>query len=305
MDQDALVIALAPDLPAGNQFMDFRMQLLAREQAGLDHLLELGLQHVEFPGVDHDLVHLRPAGRVELAPRQRNEGAAGLEPFLAAHDIARRRAADRNVCAADDLLDRILRYDRDAELMRPLLGKGPPRLRPPRRAADFREFVHGREAAQRIRPHGADADEAEHLGIRRADPFAGDGSSRGAAGRIAPVLVDNGERLAGMRIGQRDVAGTIEPADRIAHPIVVIVVDADAGRRHVLEEGRLDVPVVVEVFRHVELEAVRVRPHHAAARVHMVDVLAHLERLLDAQEPERVLVRDEQNPFVVSHPVPL
>src|SRR5262245_61878323 len=40
VDQDALVFALATSLSARNQFVDFRMQLLTREQVGLDHLLE-------------------------------------------------------------------------------------------------------------------------------------------------------------------------------------------------------------------------------------------------------------------------
>ena len=171
--------------------------------------------------------------------------------------------------------------------------------RPARGASDLLELVHGGEAAQRIGAHGADADEAEHLRILRPDPFAGDGGGSGAAGRIAPVLVDDRERLAGVRIGQRDIAGAVEPAHRVADAVVVIVVDAHAGGRHFLEERRLDVPMVVEILRHVELEAVRIRPDHAAARVHQVDVLAHLERVLDAQQPERVLVRNEKNAFVI------
>src|SRR4051812_21755297 len=52
MNQNALVIAFAPDFLAGNQLMNFSMKLLAREQPGFDHPLELALQHVEFPGVD-------------------------------------------------------------------------------------------------------------------------------------------------------------------------------------------------------------------------------------------------------------
>ena len=190
-------------------------------------------------------------------------------------------------------------------VMRPFLRERLARLGAPRRAADFRKLVHGREAAQRIRPHGADTDKAEHLGIFRADPLAGDGGGCGAAHRIAPVLVNNGERLAAMRVGERDVARTVESTDRVAYSVVVIVVDADAGRRNVLEERRLDVPMVVEVLRHVELEAVRVRPHHGAARVHAIDVLADLERVLDAQKSQRIRVRDEQNAFVVGHPAPL
>src|SRR6266540_4787764 len=88
VDQDALVVALAALLLSGHHLVDLGMELLAREQAGLDRAPELALKHVELPAVDHDLVHLRPAGRIELAPRQRDEGAARLEPRLAAHDLA-------------------------------------------------------------------------------------------------------------------------------------------------------------------------------------------------------------------------
>ena len=87
------------------------------------------------------------------------------------------------------------------------------------------------------------------------------------------MLVDDGERHAA-RIGEHDIARAVEPADGVAHAVVEIVVDPHAGCRDVLEEDRLDVPVVVEAVRHVELEARRVRQHDAAARVHPVDVLA-------------------------------
>src|ERR1043166_6258414 len=82
MDQNALVVALAARLGAGDQLLDLGVQLFAREQSAVDHAAELALEHVELPAVDHDLVHLRPAGRIELAPRQRDEGAARLEPWL-------------------------------------------------------------------------------------------------------------------------------------------------------------------------------------------------------------------------------
>src|SRR6202171_4490483 len=63
MDQNPLVIALPTGLRARHQLVNFAVKLLAREQAGLDHAPELALQQVEFPTVDDDLVHLRPAGR--------------------------------------------------------------------------------------------------------------------------------------------------------------------------------------------------------------------------------------------------
>src|SRR5262245_23590491 len=93
VNENPLFIALAPLLRAGDELVNFAVQLPARELALLDHALELALQHVEFPAVDHDLVQFRPASRVELAPRQRDEGRPRLEPGLAAHHVARRGAA--------------------------------------------------------------------------------------------------------------------------------------------------------------------------------------------------------------------
>ena len=60
-------------------------------------------------------------------------------------------------------------------------------------------------------------------------------------------------------------------------------------------------PVVVEAVRHVELEAGRVRQHHAAAGVHRVDLLADVQGVLDVQQPERVFVGDEQDAFALTH----
>src|SRR5262245_41302539 len=102
MDQNSLVIALATLLLAQYQVVDLAMELRARELARLDHPLELALQHVEVPTVDDDLVQLRPARRIELAARERDEGRAGLEPRLAAHHVARGGAADGDIGAAHD-----------------------------------------------------------------------------------------------------------------------------------------------------------------------------------------------------------
>src|SRR6266849_10413459 len=213
VDEDAFIVALTAHFRASDELVDLGVKPIAREQAAFDHALELALQQVEFPAVDDDLVELRPAGGIELAARQRDEGAAGLEPGLAADHLARGGAADRDVGAAHDRLDRIHRYDRNAELVRPFLGERRPRLRPARGAADFLEPVHGGEATQRVGAHGADADQPEDFRIFGADPLAGDGGGRSAADGVAPVLVDDGDRLAASGIGQHDIARAAEAAD--------------------------------------------------------------------------------------------
>src|SRR3954451_13899667 len=245
VDQDALIVALPALLRADDQLLDLRMELLAREQAAFDHPLEFALQHVELPAVDDNLVQLRPAGRIELAARQRDEGAARLEPGLAAHHLARRGAADGDVGVTHHLLDRILRDYWNPQRLRPLLRESSPRFGLARGAADLVEPVHGGQTPQGIRAHGADADEAEHLRIPGPDPFAGDGRSGGAADGIAPVLVDDRNRLAAARVRQHDVARAAEAADRVARAIVEVIVDPDAGRRDVLQEDGLHMPMVV------------------------------------------------------------
>ena len=222
VDQDALIVALPALLRADDQLLDFRVELLAREQAAFDHALELALQHVEFPAVDDDLVHLRPAGRIELAARQRDEGAARLEPGLAAHHVARRGAADGDVGAAHHLLDRILR-DR-------------PEFRAPATTSRAKAArVSGRREVQRISSNLYMVDRHRSafvpmvpmptrpstFGSLGPDPLAGDGRGGGAADGIAPVLVDDGNRLAAVRVRQHDVARAVEAADRVAHAIVV------------------------------------------------------------------------------------
>src|SRR5262249_8475261 len=142
VDQNSLVIALATLLLARYQLVDLAVELLARELARLDHPLELALQHVEVPTVDDDLVHLRPARRIELAARQRDEGAAWLEPRLAAHHVARSGAADGDIGATHDLFDRILGHDCNPERLRPFPRKRRPRLGPTRGTTDFLEPVH-------------------------------------------------------------------------------------------------------------------------------------------------------------------
>jgi len=60
-------------------------------------------------------------------------------------------------------------------------------------------------------------------------------------------------------------------------------------------------PMVVEAVRHVELEAGRVRQHHAAAGMHGVDLLTEAHGVLDVQQPERVFVGDKQDAFILTH----
>src|SRR6516164_3405303 len=108
VNQNPLVVALAALLLARYQLVDLAIKLFARELARLDHAPELTLQHVEVPTVDDDLVHLRPAGRIELAARQRDEGRARPDPWLAAHHVTGGGAAHGDIGAAHDLFDRIL-----------------------------------------------------------------------------------------------------------------------------------------------------------------------------------------------------
>src|SRR5690348_14555181 len=86
VNQDALVSTLAAFLLADDELLDFGVQLLAREETGLDGVPEVFLEHIELPAVDDDLVHLRPAGRIELAACKGNESGAGFQPGLTAHD---------------------------------------------------------------------------------------------------------------------------------------------------------------------------------------------------------------------------
>src|SRR5262249_22261397 len=60
-------------------------------------------------------------------------------------------------------------------------------------------------------------------------------------------------------------------------------------------------PMVVEALRHVELEARRGRPHHAAASMHAIDLFADAQRIFDARRGERVLVRDEWDASAIGH----
>src|SRR5437016_11942 len=80
--------------------------------------------------------------------------------------------------------------------------------------------------------------------------------------------------MAGARVGEKDVARAFEAPDGVALPIVEIIVEPHAGRREVLQQHALDVPVVEKILGHVELETWRLRMHDAAARVHAIDLLA-------------------------------
>jgi hypothetical protein len=106
---------------------------------------------------------------------------------------------------------------------------------------------------------------------------------------------------AAVGVGQDDEPRVVEAADRIARAVIVIVVSAHTGGRHILEEHGLDVPVIVKTVCHVELEARRRREHDAAARVHHVDLLAHRHRVRDGEKVERVAIWNEQDAARVGH----
>jgi hypothetical protein len=112
------------------------------------------------------------------------------------------------------------------------------------------------------------------------------------------MLVHDSDRGAAMGVGEHDVARAVEAADRVAHAVVVVIVEAHAGGRDILQEHALDMPMVVEAVRHVELEACRARQDHAAARMHEVHLLAYRERILDAQERKRLAIGHEQHAVV-------
>src|SRR5262249_43863424 len=107
------------------------------------------------------------------------------------------------------------------------------------------------------------------------------------------MLVDNRKAMPGLGITQHDIATAIERADRIALSVVEIIVEANAGRRNFLYQGGFDVPVIVEIFRNVELETGRSGMNHGAARKHMIDVLADPHGVGDVQKIKRVLVRNK------------
>src|SRR6185437_4537035 len=154
VNENPLVVAVAPFLLAGNEFVYLGVKLIAGKQARFDRVSELALQHVEFPAVDHDFVHLRPPGRIELAPGERDECTAGLEPLDPADDLGRCGAANRDVGATHDVLNRFLDDHRDAEFFRPFFRECAACLGAARGAADFLEPVHCRKAAQRVHAHG-------------------------------------------------------------------------------------------------------------------------------------------------------
>ena len=115
------------------------------------------------------------------------------------------------------------------------------------------------------------------------------------------MLVDDRNRLAAMGIGQHDVTRAAEIADRVTHTVVVIVVKPNPGCGDLFQQYGLHVPMIMELLRHVELEAWRRRQHHAAAGVHAINFLADAQRILDAEQAERVVVGDEQDAFAVGH----
>jgi hypothetical protein len=59
--------------------------------------------------------------------------------------------------------------------------------------------------------------------------------------------------------------------------------------------------MIVELLRHVELEARWGSKHDAAFRVHPVDALADFERFLYAEQAQRVSIGDEQYSARICH----
>ena len=85
-------------------------------------------------------------------------------------------------------------HHRNAELFRSISGERVAGLAAGARCSGFPRTVHGQQAAQRVGPHGADADQAQHLGCVGPTHLQRDHRGCGAADRIAPVLVDDRER---------------------------------------------------------------------------------------------------------------
>src|SRR5262245_53279829 len=222
MDEDALVVALAARPEPGDHLADIGVQPFAIELAGFDHVAELAHGHVAVPVVDDRLVEMRPARRVHLAARQRDEGCPALYPGLAADDVGAGGAADGDIGIAHDLLDAVERSHRDAERLRPLRREGFAGLLAARGADDLVEAVEVPQAAQAILRHGADTDQAQPVRRLRPQPLERDHGGCRAADGVGPVLVHDGDRLPGAGIGQHDVARAVEPADGVSHAVVII-----------------------------------------------------------------------------------
>ena len=148
MDEDALLARSRPCLRAGDHLLYLGMQLLARELPAVRPSPKSASSMLNSQLSITTLSIFDPAGGIELAPRQRDEEAAGLEPGFARHDFARGGAADRDVGAAHHLLDTSL-----ARTAMPssatTRGEGRAGFRPPRRAADLLEPYSSADSAAR------------------------------------------------------------------------------------------------------------------------------------------------------------
>ena len=102
------------------------------------------------------------------------------------------------------------------------------------------------------------------------------------------MLINDGERAARMWVGQDHVAAGFQSTDVVNHAVVIVVVQSYAGRRHVLQEHGLDVPVIVKGFGHVEPKVGRVGPLDGVARMHAEYVLAYSHCIFHAEQLERV-----------------
>src|SRR5262245_12395772 len=222
VDEDALVVTLAARLEPGDHLADIGVHAVAVELASLDHVAELAHGHVAVPVVDDRLVETRPASRVHLAARQRDEGRSRLHPGLAADNVGAGGAADGDIGIAHHLLDAVERAYRNAEPRRPLRREGLAGLLAARGAEDLVETIEMPQAAQAILAHGADTDQAQPARRLRPEPLERDHGSRGAADGIGPVLVHDGDRMPGPGIGQHDVARAVEAADGVSHAVVII-----------------------------------------------------------------------------------
>ena len=108
------------------------------------------------------------------------------------------------------------------------------------------------------------------------------------------MFVHDRKPVAGLRIAEHDVAPAFQRPDRIAGPVVEIIIQPNPGGRDFLQQRRLDVPVIVETVGDIQLETGRPGMLDRPARQHAVDILADAQGVVDAEQVERVLVGDEQ-----------
>jgi hypothetical protein len=108
------------------------------------------------------------------------------------------------------------------------------------------------------------------------------------------VLVNKGKAVPRLRITQDYVAPTFKGTDRIPFPVIKIIVEPNPRSGDFPQQSGLDVPVIVEIFCDIQLEAWRSTMIDRATRKHVVDILADSHGIIDAQEIKRVLVWYEE-----------